>query len=83
MSDPSGPTLNRQGSRETWLLAALLVVALRHFATQCRALVKHGRRLGVVQLVNIKHALSRRVAPHALMPEPLAHDVLCDLALQR
>jgi len=42
-----------------WLLASLLVVGLRHVATQGRVLIKHGHRLGVVKQVHIMRKPAR------------------------
>jgi hypothetical protein len=43
------PHWRGRGEKETWLLAALLVVALRHIAMQGRGLIKHGHRSGVMK----------------------------------
>jgi hypothetical protein len=71
------------GEREAWFLAALLVVALRHIATQGRVLIKHGHRLGLMKHVHGTHAIRRRISQHLLMQRPRLHDVLCDLTLWR
>ena len=83
MRGPSGPTLRGRGERETWLLAALLVVALRHIVTQGRVLIKHEHRLGVMKHVQITHAVRRLISQNLLMQRPLFHDVLCDVRLRR
>ena len=84
-------TPHRSGRREratslrlaSLSLAPLLIVALRHVAAQCRALFQHGHRLGVVKHVHITHAMIRRMSLHLFLQRPAAHDLLCDLSLQR
>jgi hypothetical protein len=87
--DPSDPTPKRQARKrdesETRVSFAcpLLIGALRHIASQCRAVMLHGHRLGVVEHVHITHAIIRLMSLHLFMQRPAAHDLLCDLSLQR
>jgi hypothetical protein len=39
--------------------------------------------LGVVKHVHITHAMIRRMSLHLFLQRPAAHDLLCDLSLQR
>jgi hypothetical protein len=55
----SSKTSNNSDARES---SALLVVALRHIATQGRVLIKHGHLLGVMKHAHITHAVRRRIS---------------------
>ena len=47
------PRRRGRGEREAWFLAVVLIIALRHIATQCRVLINHGHRLGKMKHVHV------------------------------